>query len=52
MNLIKEASFNGVLNPTDLSPWLSWKSANVNFLGNHNSPQYEKAFHELIENFD
>lgn len=48
---IKDASFDETMNPTESSAWLPLKSVIADFLGNHRSPQYEKAVDELMENF-
>ncbi|KAK3865951.1 hypothetical protein Pcinc_028473 [Petrolisthes cinctipes] len=37
--------------PIELSAWLCLKSVIGNFLGNHQSPEYEKTVDELMESF-
>ena len=49
--LIKDTSFDDVLNPAELFAWLSLKSFITNFLRNHRRFQYQKVVDELMENF-
>ena len=49
--LMKDTRFDDSLKPSELSAWLALKSVIENFLGNHRSPEYEKAVDELMESF-
>ena len=47
---MNDASFDELLNPTELSAWLALKSVVVNFLGNHRSSEYQNMIDKLLEN--
>ena len=46
---MKDTHFYDLLKTSELSAWLALKSGNENFLGNQQSPEYEKAVDELME---
>ena len=48
---IRELIKDDVLNPAELSAWISLNSVIVNFLGCHRNSQYQKVVDELMENF-
>lgn len=47
--LIKDIRFDEVLNPAEISAWLSLKSVLANFHGNHRNSKYQKMVDELIQ---
>lgn len=49
--LVKDSTFDDVLNSTERSAWQSPKSVISQFLGNRRSPEYEEIVEQLLENF-